>query len=82
MQRKREKTDIANLTLRIEEGLRARIEKFATKNGRSLNAEIIWRLEQSITPVTIGSSDLAQMLVDQNQKMGALMRILAEREGK
>jgi len=35
---------------RIPEGLRLRLERSAGSNGRSMNAEIIHRLEQSFSP--------------------------------
>jgi hypothetical protein len=44
---KRKKTDIVGLKLRLRESLRARIEAAAKAQERSLNNEVIARLEQS-----------------------------------
>jgi hypothetical protein len=44
----REPTDKANLTVRMQEKLRKAIEDAASKNGESLNSEIVRRLEQSL----------------------------------
>jgi hypothetical protein len=43
----RKPTDPVKLNLRFTEALRARLEKQATKNNRSLNEEIINRLQES-----------------------------------
>jgi Arc-like DNA binding domain len=40
-------SDPVKLNLRFNEALRARLEKQATKNNRSLNEEIVRRLEDS-----------------------------------
>jgi len=40
-------SDPVKLNLRFTEALRSRLEKQATKNNRSLNEEIIRRLEES-----------------------------------
>ena len=44
---KREKTAIVGLTLRLREDLRLRLENSAEKEGRSLNNEVIQRIEES-----------------------------------
>ena len=44
---KRKKTDIVALKLRLREGLRAWLETAAKSEKRSLNSEIVLRLEQS-----------------------------------
>jgi hypothetical protein len=43
----RKPSDPVKLNLRFTEALRSRLEKQATKNNRSLNEEIIRRLEES-----------------------------------
>jgi Arc-like DNA binding domain len=44
---KRKRTDIVKLQLRIREGLRGRLESAAKNQERSLNSEIVARLEES-----------------------------------
>jgi predicted HicB family RNase H-like nuclease len=43
----RKPTDTAHLNLRYPEALRRRLERAGKSNGRSLNSEIVHRLEQS-----------------------------------
>jgi Arc-like DNA binding domain len=43
----RKPTDMVALQVRLTEGLRRKLANAADKNGRSLNAEIVWRLGQS-----------------------------------
>ena len=43
----RKPSDPVKLNLRFTEALRSRLEKHATKNNRSLNEEIIRRIEES-----------------------------------
>jgi Arc-like DNA binding domain len=43
----RKPTDTAHLNLRYPEGLRRRLERAGKSKGRSLNSEIVHRLEQS-----------------------------------
>jgi hypothetical protein len=43
----RKPTDTAHLNLRYPEALRRRLERAGKNNGRSLNSEIVHRLEQS-----------------------------------
>lgn len=40
--------DIAPFGVRIPTELKEKLQEFADKNGRSLNAEILYRLEQSV----------------------------------
>lgn len=42
------KRELRNLTLRLPEELHARLEKEAEKNLRSLNNEIVLRLQESV----------------------------------
>jgi hypothetical protein len=44
----RKSDDPIALQVRMTEGLRQKLAKAAEENGRSLNAEILWRLEQSL----------------------------------
>jgi Arc-like DNA binding dprotein len=46
---KREKAATVDIGLRTKEALRARLEKAAHRSGRSMNAEIVERLEQSFS---------------------------------
>jgi hypothetical protein len=57
----RKLTDIINLKLRLSEALRRRLEKAAERNDRSMNAEIIHRLETSFEPPPF---DLHRALAD------------------
>jgi plasmid stability protein len=43
----RKPADLVKLNLRFPEALRSRLEKYAARNNRSLNAEIVRRLENS-----------------------------------
>jgi hypothetical protein len=48
MARKKRADEMVPLTLRLPEGLRAQIAAEADKAERSLNAEILWRLGQTL----------------------------------
>jgi hypothetical protein len=43
----RKSDDPIALQVRMTEGLRSKLAKSAEENGRSLNAEILWRLDQT-----------------------------------
>jgi predicted HicB family RNase H-like nuclease len=45
----RRTANIAPFGLRMHPDLKQQIEEQARANGRSLNAEIVWRLEQSLS---------------------------------
>lgn len=45
--RKRHETEIVGTQLRLREGLRQRVLRESEKNGRSLNAELVHRIERS-----------------------------------
>ncbi|MGZ5261963.1 MAG: Arc family DNA-binding protein, partial [Burkholderiales bacterium] len=65
--------------LRMREELRKRLEREAKKSGRSLNAEMVGRLEQSFT-VDRNSSiidAIIDMLVDDDNVSGAVLRQIA-----
>jgi hypothetical protein len=45
-------TDAGQLKLRLTDALREKLEHASDKSGRSLNNEIVWRLEQSFDTVS------------------------------
>lgn len=47
--------------LRMLPDLRAKVEQAAADNGRSLNAEILARLEQSFDPIIVNVRDTGDM---------------------
>jgi len=49
MARARKPEDIIHLQVRMPEGLRQELAEEAEKSGRSLNAEILWRLGQTLS---------------------------------
>lgn len=52
----RKVASIAPFGLRMQPELKQQIEEQARANGRSLNAEIVWRLEQSLASEADGQS--------------------------
>lgn len=52
----RKVASIAPFGLRMQRELKQQIEEQAMASGRSLNAEIVWRLEQSLKTDTPGQS--------------------------
>ena len=73
---KPKKATRAQVGLRIPEGLRERVEKAAKNSGRSLNAEILERLEQSFqTEERFGGPGL----VDLAESITTLMSITGQR---
>jgi len=78
---KRKPTDLVNLKVRFTEAMRARIEREAKKEHRSLNQEIVHRLAQSfgaegielINQYEEQEAELKQMLD------GLVERLVAER---
>jgi ATP-dependent exoDNAse (exonuclease V) alpha subunit len=82
----RKPTDEAQLKLRFEERLRRRLEQSATWYSRSLNAEIIHRLERSLEAEKTGHrerqrepSKMFQLVTAINEKLD---KLLAEKEHK
>jgi hypothetical protein len=73
----RKPTDPVKLNLRFNEALRARLEKQATKNNRSLNEEIINRLEDSFQ-----GDDLAAALEKLSHKMTLRIGNTTIKQGK
>lgn len=71
---RRPTSHIAPFGLRMQEDLREKIESAATENGRSLNAEIVARLENSIEISTkpdtgLNTETIKKMLLDQEQHL-------------
>jgi hypothetical protein len=65
--------------LRLPDGMRARIAEAARHNGRSMNTEIVDRLQQSFEPghdlASMSWLDLVQRLQAEAKKHGATIRI-------
>ena len=59
----RKATEIVQLKLQFAEALRRKLEKEAARNGRSMNSEIIHRLEQSFT-----APDITQVIAERLQQ--------------
>lgn len=59
------------INLRIPAELKAKIEEFAKKSGRSTTAEIIKRLEDSCNAVTIDTTNLVSYQIEQLLKQAA-----------
>ena len=58
--------------LRFPDGMRDKIAEIAKSNGRSMNAEIIARLEQSFsnTPQKMDMFDLMEALDNESKRLG------------
>ena len=89
----RKKTDIVQFKLRIREGLRGRLESAAKNQERSLNSEIVARLEESFRRGELASLtenvDRLSALHERTQALFAspalgewVARKLAEREAQ
>lgn len=60
--------------VRLPDGMRDRIAEAAKANGRSMNAEIVHRLEQSFAPdVAQGVEDLRSMMTEIKERMTMLL---------
>lgn len=74
--------DIVNLKLRLTEFLRARLERAARKNNRSLNSEILARLNESFDRPELVQELAAEVNKDQEEFLqrfdDALRRIEAQ----
>jgi hypothetical protein len=66
----RKPSDQVKLNLRFTETLRLRLEKQATKNQRSLNEEIIRRLEESFK-----REDLEELVDRMAEKLGSKVTV-------
>lgn len=69
--------DIAPFGVRMPPDLKVRIEESAAKNGRSINAEIVGRLQQTFEPSNEALSwgDLLDRLHAEAKKRGAPVTI-------
>jgi hypothetical protein len=63
----RKTTDPVQLKLRFQEGLRRRLDREAKRNGRSLNSEIIHRLQRTLA---IDDSTAATNVLDFFRELG------------
>jgi hypothetical protein len=77
---KRKKTDIVPLMVRLREDLRARIEAAAKGRERSLNSEIVARLEQSfdregLTRLRDRIDKSLESILAQNQRSEKLLEL-------
>ena len=67
--------------LRMPDGMRGRIAEAAKENGRSMNAEIIHRLEQSFAEEKgslHGAASLVQLLEHQNKTLAELAALIRQ----
>jgi hypothetical protein len=76
MQRKL--TDQVQLKLRFDERLRRKLER-AAGNDRSLNAEIVHRLERSLQDGEI-LTEICKRLAASEEKLAAMMKLMMERQ--
>jgi Arc-like DNA binding domain len=60
----RKPTDTVQLKVRLSEALRREMEDAAARNGRSMNAEIVARLQSSVLKHQNAETELAKMLLD------------------
>jgi hypothetical protein len=72
---KRKRTDIVKLQLRIREGLRGRLESAAKNQERSLNSEIVARLEESFRRSELAS--LTKKFSALQERMQALTALVS-----
>jgi len=73
----RKATDMVQLKLRFSEALRRRLEREAKRNNRSMNTEIIHRLQRT---VAIDDSTAATNLLDFFQSLGVNITEANERD--
>jgi hypothetical protein len=66
----RKPTDTVQLKLRFSEDLRRRLEREAARNKRSMNTEIISRLEQSLDTGNLAQQIAAAILSGQYKMVG------------
>jgi hypothetical protein len=60
----RKPTDTIQLKVRLSEALRRQMEDAAARNGRSMNAEIVARLQHSIQKDQDAITELAKLWLD------------------
>lgn len=69
--------DITPFGLRMPAELKARVDAAATKNGRSINAELIARLQESFEGRTaLQDAPAGQLLEEVVQRLGARVQII------
>jgi hypothetical protein len=73
----RKPTDPVQLKLRFQEGLRRRLDREARRNGRSLNSEIIHRLQRTLA---IDESTAATNALDFFRKLGFETTMVNEKD--
>jgi hypothetical protein len=66
--------DSDKFMLRLPDGMRERIKASADANGRSMNSEIIARLDWTFSPVADVPSDHVPLDKDEVEKMDQIMR--------
>jgi hypothetical protein len=66
--------------IRLPGGMRSRIAEEAKANGRSMNAEIVARLQGSLDPElpSLAWGDLVRLLLAEAKKHGASIKITIE----
>lgn len=64
--------------LRLPDGMRDRIKAAAERNNRSMNAEIVSRLEQSFAPPVNLPSDEVELTDEEWARMDRIMHEFAE----
>jgi len=62
------------LRLRLPEGLKAEIEEHAKKNQRSLNAEVVARLQESVAWQDYDIEDMAKQLEEHESRLDKIER--------
>ena len=84
---KRKKTDFVQFKIRFRESLRSRLEIAAKGQERSLNSEIVARLEQSfdresVTRIRDQAEKVLESILDQNRRRSELVEIEAKQAVK
>ena len=71
-------SDIIPLQVRMPEALRRKLAKAAEDNKRSLNAEIVWRLEHSIEPTVMTADQVIERGTELSERLQTMISKLAE----
>src|SRR4051812_27210298 len=74
--------NIAPFGLRMLPDLKARIEEAAAESGRSLNAEIVARLEQSFDPLIVNVRNTGDFYAELDKIVQRTLRTVREEERK
>jgi predicted nucleic acid-binding Zn-ribbon protein len=75
-------SDPIALQVRMTEGLRRRLAKAAEEQGRSLNAEIVQRLDKSFEEISIEIVSLPEKMVRLQRQVDRLQQIMDEGKKK